>query len=167
MPLIYELTDENMMENPNGVLPNIIVSRYEANKKLGHVGIDENGSVYILQRLYHRIVTATLTPSDATVAVSWERANKFDLSISANAYFQLRNCYEGQEVTMVFNNTDIDVAILGFSTQDNEPIKWLNGDTPYVNAQSNAIITFYKSNGIIYAEIKRDYIGSSDSDGGS
>lgn len=167
--IIYELTGVETLGGQNA-LPNIIVTRYEANKKEGFVGINTLGEVNILMRFYHAIIVNTIEPSGAIVAVNWERGCKFDVTISDSQSFKHRKCFNGQEVVIVFNNIhDTDIAILNFTTEDGEIIKWLGGETPTVNPLSNAIITFYKSNKIIYAEIKRDYseADSSDSDSGS
>lgn len=166
--IIYELTANNMLDNP-AALPDIIMTRYEANKKEGFVGISTEGDVRILQRFYQDVLVKTLEPTGAIVAVNWEKSCKFDISISDSQSFRHRKCFNGQEIQMVFNNTSIDISILNFTTEDGEVIKWLGGETPYINAGSNAIITFYKSNEIIYAEIKRDYqeADASDSDSGS
>lgn len=162
--IIYELTGGAVSAGETAQ-PNIIVTRNEAGMKEGYVGIDTNGAVNIKMRLYQDVIVETLEPGGgAPVAVNWARSNKYDVTISDLQSFILRNCFNGQEITIVFNNTDTDIALLFFTAEDGEIIKWLGGDTPYVNPESNAIITFYKSNEIIYAEIKRDYMASSDSD---
>lgn len=158
---LYELTNEKMMDGISQ--PNIVVTRYEANKKEGFVGINTLGEVVIIHRFYHEVIVAEVPKGATNIAVNWERGCKFDVTIDGNAYFVHRKCFNGQEVVMVFNNIDTDAAMLGFETEDGEPIKWIDGVQPYVEAKCNAIVKFYKSNEIIYAEFKGCYIGTSDS----
>lgn len=162
--IIYELTGGAVLSGETAQ-PNIIVTRNEAGMKEGYVGIDTDGGVRIKMRLYQDVIVETIdSGSGLPVAVNWALGNKYDVTISDLQSFILRSCFNGQEVTMVFNNTDTDIALLFFTAEDGEVIKWLGGDMPYVNPESNAIITFYKSNEIIYAEIKRDYVDSVGSD---
>lgn len=153
-PIINELVNSNMMDSPNA-LPNIILSRYEANKKEGFVGIDTEGIVEILRAFHHYVITNDLDGIE--YILNWKNGNNYDVTIHDNIFFTMINCLDGQQITMIFNNEHVDTSFLGFDAD--EPIKWLNGDMPYVEGGSNAKVILYKSNGIIYAEIQRNYIG--------
>lgn len=152
-------------------LPNIIVNRYEAQKKTGYAGLDENGTLEIIWALKNRITTVDIVAvadDFGTLMQSYtidaHAGNNYDFTVypSLTTYIDFTNFEEGQEITCIAKNGLIGAdALLVFNAS--EVIKWLNNDLPEI--RTNAKITFYKSEGIIYAEIKKPYIGGSTSTG--
>lgn len=150
-------------------LPNIIVTRYEANKKTGFVGIDENGTVNLLNAVKNKITSLTIEGGGGMIGsytIDGYNGNNYDIIVPPGmSYLDFINFQEGQEVVCIVNNSDPlgGPALLVISAS--EVIKWLNNDLPSLD--TNAKIIFYKSNNIIYAEIKKPYVGGAGSDSGS
>jgi hypothetical protein len=152
-------------------LKNIIVTRNEANKKTGHVGIDENGTVNLLNALKQKITEVDITLRDdgfgfltQAYTIDGYNGNKYDFIIYAGiSYIDIINIAKGQEIVCICNNADPTPALLVVSST--KVIKWLNNAVPQI--ETNAKIIFYRSKNIIYAEILKPYIGGggSDSDG--
>lgn len=149
------------------VLPDIKVTRYEANKKTGHVGIDVNGTVEIIWALKKRITTVDIQPEMddfgtlmQSYRIDGHTGNNYDLTVHSalTTYIDFTNFEEGQEIKAVVTNAEpIDPALLVFCGCGS-PIKWFNNDLPEVD--TNAILTFYKSNNIIYAKIEKPWVGT-------
>lgn len=145
-------------------LKNIIVTRNEADTKTGYVGIDVNGTVQFLNALKQKITTLEISDRDNYYQLNGYNGNKYDISVHEGfAYVDFINFAEGQEITCIVNNLDEGPCLFIFGAD--EVIKWLDNALPQV--ETNAMITFYKSNNIIYAEIKKPYIGGGGSDSGS
>lgn len=149
-------------------LPNIIVTRNEANKKSGYVGIDVNGTVEIIWAFKKRITTVDIVPVMdefgmlvQSYRIDGHAGNNYDFIVypGLTTYFELENIEEGQEIKCVVRNGDefSGPALLNFCNCDGI-IKWFNNDLPDVS--SNAIILFYRSNNIIYAKIEKPWIGT-------
>lgn len=153
-------------------LPNIIVTRNEANKKDGYVGIEkEKGTVSLLNALKQKITKADVTLRDdgfgfltQEYTIDGYNGNKYDLIVYAGiTYIDIINMAEGQDFVCFVNNADPTPALLVVSAT--KTIKWLNNDVPQI--ETNAKILFYRSNNIIYAELWKPYIGGGGSDSGS
>lgn len=150
------------------VIPDIKVSRYEANKKTGHVGIDENGTVEIIWAFKKRIITVDIVAVEdefgllvQAYTIDGHAGNNYDFIVypGLTTYIELENIEEGQDLKIVVRNGDelSGPALLSFSACP-EGIKWFNNELPEIS--TNAIITLYKSNNIIYAKIEKPWIGT-------
>lgn len=150
-------------------LPNIIVTRNEAGKAGGYISLSENLGAYVPGQLSKRVIVEDLKDEVEDYTINGVNGNCYDLTLYRNSYFNLINIAEGQELIIICNVAETNPddgtppislpVFLNFTAS--ERIKWLDAEAPYVD--TNCKITFYKSNNIIYAEIKRPYIGNADS----
>lgn len=127
----------------------------------------EDNSLVVFNVTSSKVIVANITADDFGLfnySIDGYDGNKYDFGVYAGiTYLDFTNFQEGQEITCIFNILDVPHCLLIVSAI--EIIKWLNNEVPTID--TNAKITFYKSNNIIYAEIKKEYIGSSGSDSGS
>ena len=139
--------------------PNIIVSRYEGDKKGGFVGINDNGTTPFLNRVIYADILRVENLDRLVIAeytINGFKGSKYDFKIYEGiTYLDFINFSEGQEIYVIAKNSSFVLGL--FVVSGVEQIKWLNNDLPSVI--TNAKLSFYKSDGIIYAEIKKPYIG--------
>lgn len=127
----------------------------------------EDNSLVVFNAVSQSVIVANITADDFglfSYSIDGYNGNNYDLGVYAGiTYLDFTNFQEGQEIVCIFNILDVPHCLLVVSAD--ETIKWLNNEIPTID--TNAKITFYKSNNIIYAEIKKEYIGGSGSDSGS
>lgn len=106
---------------------------------------------------------------DEEYLIDGNNTDKYDFMLNQHTWLYLQNIEEGKRYTFIFKIDPANAAVerpanIYFNSLDGDCFQWngLTGDYPSITEDGK--ITLYKSNGVIYGELIKPYLGNCGSD---